>query len=239
MANPVTKTVSAPLPRPAVPIRWLAVAGGVLALLAALFVGLQRHDTPGGGKASLDVQVWKGGKIERDGKPLGVAALPLEPDDILTFQVKPDRPSYVYLIWVNGAGEAVPVYPWKGYSWDKRPPTETKHREPLTVSDRWQLDFGGATGLVTVVMLMRDEPLPPTIDLHKVIGRLPPVPSPSPHTLAWFRNWSLITNDLERRPNLGENEDSQLIQLRQDLLKERLGKYGRSSLCVTFAFAAK
>jgi serine/threonine protein kinase len=109
----------------------------------------------------LDVRIWK-----KDDKSRGLAlanagALPLRAGDWMRVEARTGRPAYFYLIYLDAAGQASPLFPWRKYDWDDRP-AEQK-RQDLNLPEDPQKDGApleaGPSGVEAVLFLARDEPL--------------------------------------------------------------------------------
>jgi hypothetical protein len=91
-----------------------------------------------------------------------------------------NRPGYVYLLWIDGQGHIDPLYPW-GRDFRSRPATETPQgtiHSPPELDRGWPLE--GPSGLETAVLLAGSKPLPPEVNLAKILASLPPAPMRDP-----------------------------------------------------------
>jgi hypothetical protein len=93
-----------------------------------------------------------------------------------------NQPAYVYLLWVEPDGKVEMYYPWSRYDTvDTPPPLQTPRQEldsPEERSKGWPME--GKSGLETILLLARREPLGREVKLGQVIGRLPPAPFAHP-----------------------------------------------------------
>jgi hypothetical protein len=134
----------------------------------------------------LTVRVWtpdgrgkRGWKIEEPG------TLPVLPGEQVHLEARLNRPAYAYLLWLDGQGRVVSLYPWSDRKFGSRPVREVAHAEvhsPAALSQGWPLN--GPSGLETALLLVRRTPLPPDMDLAGLIGRLPSSPLRDPQELA-------------------------------------------------------
>ena len=74
-------------------------------------------------------------------------ALPLKVMDQIQVELELRRPMFVYVVWINSAGKALPVYPWRQFEWDQRPAEEQsveglKKLPEGAVEDGWEMDEG-------------------------------------------------------------------------------------------------
>jgi serine/threonine protein kinase len=179
--------------------RRLALPGalGVLVTLAAVGVAWRagqgeqgKPPGPGGAReapasagkpeAKMTVRVrHAGGTRWQSIDQLGV--LPLRPDDEVRVEVKLSRPAFSYLLLLSSEGGVVPLYPWNDNDRARlevkdvaRPPPERKEAawaSPRAGGPGWQLN--DHPGLETLLLLVRDEPLPAGVELRKRIGEVP------------------------------------------------------------------
>jgi hypothetical protein len=172
-------------------------------------------------------------------------ALPLHPGDKfrILFQVEPA--GYVYLFWIDTEGAVVPVYPGEPGKWDTRPEQE-KPVSRLELPPRASLGYkivGDQVGMETLVMLVRDEPLPTGAEsaLRRELSGLPAQrPVQNPLAAVWFENGRVVDHDPERLRAGFEVEDINDPVLRlQDLLTQKLQPHGQFTAAVSFARLGK
>jgi hypothetical protein len=106
----------------------------------------------------------------------GNGALPVRPDDLIRIEVSLNQPAYVYLFWIDGSKQISPIYPWQGGRWERRP----EHEQPV---QRLELPEGdpslgwpiqsARSGLETVLLMVREEPLPRGVNLQWLTPYLP------------------------------------------------------------------
>jgi serine/threonine protein kinase len=209
----------------------LAAAAVLAALLAAL--GYQRFFAPvnrpsGPGRPALtgtvDALVWNSSDPSRRWLSLKDAA-PLRPGDGLRIEAKLNRRAYVYLVWIDGQGQASPLYPWKPGDWTSRrgPESPVDHLSlPPEADEYWPVR--GPGGVETLLLLAREEPLPGEFRLDDRLSGLPRQPAEK-HRFACFDNGRLVTEaaDHDRGLGLGERGriDDEVLKA-QRLIYQRL-----------------
>jgi hypothetical protein len=179
-----------------------ALAAGVLCgLMAWLLAGGLVRRPPSGGASpgapaavaplsgDLNVLVWspekRGLKVQEWG------ALPVRNKEQVQVEVRLNRPAHVYLLWLDSEGVLTPLYPWNvGVRLVHKdlaaPPPDVPPQDvvlsPGDVASGWTV--GGRSGLDTILLLARREPLPAGVALAERVGRLPPTPFHNPHEWA-------------------------------------------------------
>lgn len=149
---------------------------------------------------TIDVLVWDPGNQERRG--LGIRdpqALPLHPGDQIRLNVQLNRAAFLYLVWIDSEGHAVPVYPWKPGDWEIRPREEQKTETlslPETGDHGWPLT--GAAGMETLMVLARDTPLRGDTELKTYFENLPLQPMQDPRAIVWFHDGKILTKQEDR-----------------------------------------
>jgi hypothetical protein len=182
--------------------RLLAVGAAAvgLACLAALVLFLpallrQAEPAPGGKEPPplqddrLVLRLWsKDGrhKGSRLGDP---GTLPARPGDQIRAEVRLNQPAYLYLLALDGQGEILPLYPWHrdvtklDKTIDDPPPVVPPQREliwPSLESGRG-LPLDDHSGLETILLLARRDPLPSNVRLASLLGPLPLPKAPLGH----------------------------------------------------------
>jgi hypothetical protein len=78
----------------------------------------------------------------------------------LMVEVGVNRPAHLYLIYLDGRGEAAPLYPWKGYRWVElqRPPARSFLKWPEDLTTPFDPSELGPSDIDTVLLLVRDRP---------------------------------------------------------------------------------
>jgi hypothetical protein len=190
---------------------------------------------------SVDVLVWGAGKESRHRLTLNdPQALPLEPGARVSREAHLNRPAYLYLVWIDSAGVAAPLYPWKPGHWrepaEREGPTD-RLSLPEVADQGWPVTEG-TPGMESLLLLARDTPLPREFDLEKLLSGLPLQRTQRPRALAWFADGKLIARpgDADRGldyPHPQQIDDSVLHT--QRLIQERLGPYFKLNRAVSFA----
>jgi hypothetical protein len=124
--------------------------------------------TKGRGKRGLKVE-------EKDS-----GALPVRPGEMVQLTAKLSRPAFVYLIWLDAEGDATALYPWNDNDEGDvdnpldSPPPEQPRRQEVRCPRREGKGFpvAGQSGLVTAVLLAREQPLPAGVNLGELLGRM-------------------------------------------------------------------
>jgi predicted Ser/Thr protein kinase len=256
-AHPRADRVSArPLRALLTPARCLAFALAVcLAAMAALWIyRLGAFAAPPPLSGTLDVLVLTPGNGA--GRLLSIIknpdARPLRPGDQVRVQAALNRPAYVYLVWIDSRGEALPVYPWTKGRWSDRPARQLPV-ERLSLPDEagkyWNMQ-PGHTGMETLVLLARETPLPEGIDLAPLFAGLPTQPVEDPKALVIFDGGRAFAAESggkqatgvgrSRGPNLSEPAEAEYAIVRaQALLAARLGSQFSVNRAVSFACVEK
>ncbi len=189
---------------------------------------------------SVDVLLWDTQNSSRRGVGIrDAAARPTHRSDQIRVKVALNRPAYVYLLWVGGDGKVAPVYPWRPGDWHNRPQQEQPidHLSLPPEQDRgWPM--GGGAGMETIVLLARDTPLPPTVDLENAVAGLQVQKVQSPDALVEFEGGHPVTESMDhtRAPLFFDSQriDDPLMQ-NQQLMEERLGRHFPFISAVSFA----
>jgi hypothetical protein len=165
-------------------------------------------------KAEIEGLVWASQRADSDhfvpGDPqrqrrLIQDVVPLTLRDWVRFEVRMNRPAFLYLIWIDTEGRATPLYPWENFDWQKRPKREEARdrlSEPPDEEGMTRL-AAGPPGVETLLLLARAEPL--TAEEHATLFemfRKPQVRRPLPdlHVAVWLENGERTTDDRERGP---------------------------------------
>jgi serine/threonine protein kinase len=256
-----TKVLPARRPsRPPLSRRHLAViAGGVMGLLAlAALIWWPRSSpapqppptepaaaAPAPLKGWVDVRVWKG-----PGKPAGPGrrlhekgVLPLREHDWVRIDAELNRPAFLYVIWLDSAGKATPIYPWRNENWRDRPDDERAvKRLALPGEDLDAAPLGGSpSGVESILLLAREERLPPAEDgaLAAVFRGLPRQERlPDLRAAAWFERGELVRDEEDRgamRIGQAEAVDDPVLRT-QRLLRGQLGQMFSYTRAVCYGF---
>jgi hypothetical protein len=173
-------------------------------------------------------------------------ALPIKLNDEVQIEAELNRPMFLYVIWINTAGKAIPAYPWRHFSWDERNKDEKRLAQLKlpegAAEEGWKMDDDKAPpGMETLLLLVRDSPLPPEGEaaLKAALADIGPQPLQDGKTDAavWFENGAVVTAKKGRAP---KSFDAQRIDdpvLRtQGVLRDQLGPHFDYTRAVSFAF---
>jgi len=115
---------------------------------------------------------------DRNIEPVSVmepGADPVRNGGAMCLDARLKEPAYIYLIWIDAAGQTMPLYPWNNESLeikdaDEPPPERRATRlvfSPL-LGRSWTI--GSEPGLETVLLLTRRNPLPADVKLASLIA---------------------------------------------------------------------
>jgi hypothetical protein len=190
----------------------------------------------------IDVRVWKKKSLSGPGRFLGdPGVLPLEVNDEIRVEAEVNRPGYLYVIWIDTEGKPLPIYPWKGGRWDQLEQEQQTERLslPETAGNRWPIGRS-ASGMETLVLLVRQTPWPRDQNLPDLLTGLPVPKVQDKQALVWFRDWAVVRDEPKRAPNLfDERRPADPVLRTQQLLQQRLGSHCAMSCAVSFANAGK
>jgi hypothetical protein len=98
----------------------------------------------------------------------------------MSLDVQLNQPAYTYLVWIDSAGQMVPLYPWNHDALEvkdvNQPPPVRRASDKINnppIGGGWT--FGKRGGLETVLLLVRRTPLEPDVRLGTLLGSLPPL----------------------------------------------------------------
>src|SRR5947209_14585416 len=96
----------------------------------------------------------------------------------MTVEVHYNQPAFTSLVWLDGEGQAIPLYPWNYDSIEVKdlnqpPPTRRPSKVVIspTLGTGWK--FGQQGGLETVLLLARRTPLSEGTRLGALLGTVP------------------------------------------------------------------
>lgn len=192
-------------------------------------------------QGEIDVRVWNPEDRLRSGLSLSATgALPLRVRDQIRIEAALNRPAFLYLIWIDSEGTAVPVYPWQPGDWDSRPPAAAQVRSlslPQVADEGWEMR--GSPGMETLLMLARDEQLPADFDLASRFDGLGGQKMQDSKSLVWFVGGEVVseTSGQLRAPNFFDPQkiDDPVLKT-QRLLQERLRDHFDLIVAVSFAY---
>lgn len=195
--------------------------------------------TPPAWSGSLDVRVWKKDNLNGPGRFLGPAVLPLRAEHQVRVEAEVNPPAYLYIVWIDTAGKALPLYPWDPrWNW----PAAEKPVDRLSLPSsgkNWPIS-AGKPGMETVLLLARQSPWPRDVNLGALLADLPQPEMQHPSSAVRFRDWQLVPHEKPRGPNLlDERLPADPVLRTQQVLRERLGMYCDFSRAVSFANAGE
>ena len=152
---------------------------------------------------SVDLLVYRTDRTGREGLvPLDhPLAMPLRQGDQFKIVAEADRPSYLYLFWVDESGVGVPVYPWKPGEWGTRPAVE----QPVTKLNLVHPNgkgfevTGDREGMETILMLARSTKLEASEgDIKGWFAGLKPLPFRGEQARVWFEDFDVLRSGGKR-----------------------------------------
>jgi hypothetical protein len=226
----------------------LATVGSALVLLTSAWQASLSEPTPRQPAAftgALGVRVWKKGNLIRGLALNEPGALPLRAGDWMRIEAKVTQPAYLYVIYLDAAGKASPLFPWRDYDWQNRPPEEpltSLHLPENPLKDAAPLD-PGPSGVEAVLLLVRSRPLSEEDNaaLARLFRDAPPQGRFDPlRGAAWLSDVEVDRFGDERdrgRPGFdqaGQVEDP--VQRVRRLLRGELRAFSQTSRAVCFPF---
>ncbi|MFV2065995.1 MAG: serine/threonine-protein kinase [Pirellulales bacterium] len=193
-------------------------------------------------EGTIDLRVWDPGNESRHGLSLhDPAARPLKTDDRVRIETRLNKPAYVYILWVDSEGTVLPLYPWQPGDWESRPSRESPVKQvslPVADDEAWPLE--GEPGMETLLMLVRESPLPAEVDLKQALSALPRQAAKTPGSLIEFVNSQVVIRQgrTDRGPKLYDPQKiDDPVLTTQRIIKEKLGEHFRYTRTVSFANA--
>ncbi len=190
---------------------------------------------------ALDVLAWSMDEQGMRGAPIdtpGVA--PLHAGDQIRIRAQLETPAFIYLLWIDAQGTAVPVYPWTPGDWDSLPEDQQPLREVALPADQlhgWPME-PGPSGMETLLLLARSSPLPSSLDLQQQLGELRSQPLTSRNavlrmdTSGWIHiRRNRASPGFHRSATL---QDDALYNF--EAIKLRLAPWFEDAMAVSFAF---
>jgi hypothetical protein len=194
-------------------------------------------------KGWIDARVWEPGNRRRQDVRLNQgAALPLKAGDRVRVEAELNRPAYLYVILIDTAGEVQPIYPWRQGRWDQRPADERPLPSLRLPEEKaqggkeggWEV-APGPPGMETLVLLVRETPLPPDVALDQLLAGLPPQASQGPRAVVWFENGEVVRHEAERKfASFNPQQIDDPVLQTQALLRERLQPHFAYSRAVSY-----
>jgi hypothetical protein len=195
--------------------------------------------------AAVEVSIWNPTDESRQFLKLtDRRALPLQVGDHIRVVGRSRPAAYLYLVWIDTEGKALPLYPWEPGNWQRLPgvssdgPAETPAAfvDLPAGADGWPMK--GTPGTNTLLLLVRKQPLSNETDLKKSFDAMPPQPEQIPLTTLSLRNGELDVHrggpDLAA-PATSDNPAQRLA----GLIREQLGGQFEVIEAVCFSFAGE
>lgn len=162
---------------------WLVLAGAALlvggVVVASQWSALSGPPRPQSLDGKLVVTVRPPEQFAEAVSADDAGALPVRAGGIMSLQVQLNQPAYAYLVWIDSAGQVVPLYPWNHETLEvrdvDRPPPARRAADVVyspPIGGGWK--FGEAGGLETVLLLVRRTPLEEGTRLGPIVGAHPP-----------------------------------------------------------------
>jgi hypothetical protein len=206
-------------------------------------------------KGRIDLLVVKSKDGTRRRLRLGdPGAVPVRAEDQFRIEARLDRPAYLYLFWIGADGKAAPLYPWKEHDWSQRPAEERKvtgAELPELLDEVLEMP-ASASGLETLVLLVREDSPLPREDEAKLARGLSGTPIPLPpewSTALWIENGDEVTFEPTAGPKhdraggepltrgipspKSRKSDDPVLRVRA-LLRDQVQPLGRYSQAVVF-----
>jgi serine/threonine protein kinase len=228
--------------------RWLpALAAAVGLVVLGLGVAAWRlHEPPpplAPLKGYVDVRIYEEKNPHRQNLYLNdTGALPLKAGDQFCIEAELNRPAYLYVLWIDPDGDVHPAYPWEPEEWSRRPSVEqpvARLRCPEALDAFYKLP-AGRPGMHTLVLLARDTPLEPGVDLQAELGKLPPQEEKDLRASVWFENGRVVKVEANRQPRFFDAQKSNDPVLQtQQRIRERLQRQFTYTRAVSFAHQGK
>jgi hypothetical protein len=122
---------------------------------------------------------------DRNIEPVGIlepGAVPVPHGGAMCLDARLKEPAFIYLIWIDAAGQIMPLYPWNNESLEVKdvdePPPERRATKlvfsPL-LGRNWT--FGNTAGTETLLLLARRTPLPRETQIGTLVKSLPAPPT--------------------------------------------------------------
>jgi hypothetical protein len=131
----------------------------------------------------------------------------------MRFEVRLNRPAFLYLVWIDTEGRAPPLHPWKDNNWQKRPAhEEARDRLSVPPGDENMTQLGACPpGVETILLLARDEPLTTEeyATLVEMLGKPQLRRPPSDlHVAVWLENGERTEDERDRGPPVARLAES-------------------------------
>jgi serine/threonine protein kinase len=196
-------------------------------------------------KGWIDVRVWEKGNPRRQGLGLHQdGALPLKAGDLIHIDATLNQPGYLYVVWIDTEGQAALIPPPHDGDWRLRPQEE----KPLArlslpeAADEYVRLGEGPTGMQSLLLLVRDEPLPAGVPLRSLFADLPRQAAPTLRAAAWFENGELAKGEPDRSSSPDFTKRTKIndpVLQTQALLQTKLKEWFAYTRAVSFAYEGK
>jgi hypothetical protein len=150
-------------------------------------------------------------------------ARPLRPGDEIKLEVELNRPGYCYVVWFDAERTPSPIYPWEKLDWANRPRTETAVQKLWLPPGNLIYPINPSPpGLETLLLLVRDTPLPSDVKLRELLGAPEPQAYANLNYVAWFKNGVEVADEVNRAAGEPRKNSNPAVRL-QDRIQEKWG----------------
>jgi serine/threonine protein kinase len=181
-------------------------------------------------QGQIDILLWNPENPSRRGLSVtDLRAAPLRANDQIRVHAELNKPAYLYLLWIDSRGQVQPVFPWTPGRWETLAGKETpilRVNLPPEVDRGWPL--AGPAGMETLMLLARETPIPPTLDLKSSLADLPRQTMQDAQAIVWFSDGNPVTVAMNktRGPQFFDPQQIQdPVLITQRHIQERLGRY--------------
>ena len=174
-------------------------------------------------------------------------ALPIREDEVVQMEAKLNQAAYIYLLWVDGKGEVTPLYPWNAdgklvhKTLAAAPPPQVptaEVRNPNYLVKWWPAD--DTEGLDTILLLARRTPLPDTVSLVDLVGKLPEARlGPLHEVVIRGMDRGVLVEEVKVDQDRRVKEDARVLEDQLLSLMDRLQGHFELIRAVQFAHAGK
>jgi hypothetical protein len=234
--------------------RWWALAAAAAVALVLLAAGVAWRLRPPSPAVApvpaaplhgwVDVLLWEEKNPRRQNLRLhDFGAMPIRPGDQFCVQAELNRPAYLCVLWIHPDGQVYPVYPWRPGDWEGRPAREEpvrNLRRPEALDEFYKLP-ADTPGMVTLVLLAREAPLPPEVDLRAELGELPVQKEQDLRATVWFENGEAVQDEPGRRAMRFDvtRRDDPVLAAQERIRGRLLGRHFDYARAVSFACQGK
>jgi serine/threonine protein kinase len=203
------------------------------------------RDAPVPLSGDVNVWIWNPNDPARQRLTLNdPGAMPLRAGDQIRVEARVNRPTHLYLVWIDGEGVPQPVYPWKPGDWNELAVEDspvTHVSLPAREDKGWEMKKGAA-GMETLLLLARESRL--DLNLKPKLAGLPRPALQDARSLVWFDDWALVQNrapshatakSRDRGPSFFDVDIKDPVLQTQEVLKDRLKDHFSIMRAVSFA----